>query len=95
MFTVYILYSPSADRYYVGHTDNIEARMANHNGPGPTRGRYTRKNGPWNLLYSEEGFQSRSEAMLRERQIKSWKSRKKIEQLIQRSAARVPTRSQD
>ena len=95
MYTVYILYSQSANRYYVGHTDDIEARMANHNGSGPTHGRYTRKNGPWNLVYTEVGFNSRSEAVCRERQIKAWKSRKKIEQLIQRSVGRVPTKSRD
>jgi len=35
----------------------------------------------WELKYSEK-FDSRNEAMARERQIKKWKSRKLVEQLI-------------
>jgi putative endonuclease len=90
MFTVYILYSRTADRYYVGHTDNLEARLSSHNSP-ERRGEYTRRNGPWELAYHESGFSSRSGAMSREREIKKWKSRKMIERLIHSSVGRVPT----
>ena len=81
MFTVYILYSKAADKYYVGHTSNIEIRIAKHNSP-VMHGEYTRKNGPWVLVYKEDGYESRKDAVARERQIKKWKSRKIIEKLI-------------
>ncbi len=31
MFYLYILYSSKLDRYYVGHTENIELRLIQHN----------------------------------------------------------------
>ena len=84
MFYVYILFSESANKYYIGHTNNIEIRLIKHNSP-VMFGEFTRKNGPWKLMYSEDGFETRSDAMKREKQIKKWKSRKKIEDLILKS----------
>ncbi|MBN2036656.1 MAG: GIY-YIG nuclease family protein [Chitinispirillaceae bacterium] len=82
MFSVYILYSPTADRYYIGHTADLKLRMASHNHSCIGLNKYTRNNGPWNLVYQESNFTTRSEAMRREREIKQWKSRKKIETLV-------------
>jgi predicted GIY-YIG superfamily endonuclease len=77
-FWVYIL--ACADRsYYVGHTDDLELRMAKHD-TGEYVG-YTQTRLPVRLLFAEE-FSSRSDAFARERQIKGW-SRKKKEALIQ------------
>jgi len=72
MFWVYILENP-AGHFYVGHTANLQERLANHNRIDCTRGKFTRKNGPWKLLWSEE-HPTRSSAMARERHIKSMKS---------------------
>ncbi len=72
MFWAYILQSP-AGRFYVGHTDNPIQRLKNHNRTDSIRGKFTRKNGPWKLVWSEE-HSTRSSAMARERQIKSMKS---------------------
>ena len=33
MYSVYILYSESADKYYIGHTENIDKRIHQHNNP--------------------------------------------------------------
>jgi putative endonuclease len=78
-YLVYILYSISIDKYYVGYTDNIERRLIEHN-TGQTR--YTSNAGnPWKLVY-QESYQTRSDAMKREREIKAQKSRKYIEKLI-------------
>ncbi len=78
-FTVYILHSLLADKYYVGHTDNLERRLSEHNS-GKTR--YTSQTGSdWEVKYTEE-FSSRSDAMKREKEIKSRKSRRYIEELI-------------
>ena len=73
-FHLYILYSPKIDRFYIGVTSNLEWRIKQHNkGLSP----YTRGKGPWYLVYSEE-YPTKREALARERQIKSWKSREKI-----------------
>ena len=54
MFFVYILYSNNADKYYVGHTNNIDIRLVKHNSPVKF-GEFTRKNGPWAPLF-KTGF---------------------------------------
>jgi len=78
-YTVYILYSETIDKYYVGHTDNIERRLNEHN-TGQTR--FTSSRGcPWKLCYQEK-FETRTLAMMREKGIKAKKSRKYIESIV-------------
>jgi putative endonuclease len=79
MYYVYILYSESMDRYYVGNTSNLEARLDRHNNG---ESRYTKSGIPWQIMYTEE-YRTRKEAMSREHQIKKWKSRKMIKKLIE------------
>jgi putative endonuclease len=80
MYFVYILHSNTTDRFYVGHTEELQTRFAQHNNG---RSRSTKSGIPWDLLYHEE-FLTRSEAMKREKQIKSMKSREYIHQLIKK-----------
>lgn len=65
-------------RYYTGHTDNLDLRVAQHQS-GAMPG-YTRNRRPVTLLWSQE-FPTRHEALTAERQIKGW-SRAKKEALI-------------
>ena len=79
MATFYILYSKTIDKFYTGFTDDdisnrIKKHLTNHKG-------FTAKAKDWKLVYSEE-FNDKKEAYARERMIKGWKSRKKIEHLI-------------
>src|SRR5664280_1529752 len=46
VFYVYILYSPKSDRYYVGHTNDIDRRLEEHNHPREAF-KYTSKHLPW------------------------------------------------
>ncbi len=79
MFKVYIIYSPTKDKFYVGFTgDDIDIRIRKHN---TNHKGFTGGKGDWQLKYQEE-FNTKEEAMFRERQIKSWKSRALIEKLI-------------
>jgi putative endonuclease len=78
LFYVYILYSPSLDQYYVGHTENLQDRIFRHTNSGS---KSTKKANDWVVRYTEE-FDSRQEAMRRELEIKKKKSRKYIEWLI-------------
>jgi predicted GIY-YIG superfamily endonuclease len=64
--------------YYVGHSDDLEARVAAHQS-GILKG-YTQKRRPLALVWSQE-FGERDEAFRAERQIKGW-SRAKKEALI-------------
>ena len=84
MYHVYILQNPLG-KFYVGHTDDLDLRLANHNRTDRTLGKYTRKNGPWGLVWSEQ-HPHRASAMAREKFIKSMKSSRWIrENLLDRS----------
>jgi len=84
----YILQNP-AGQFYIGHTDNLSVRLCSHNRTDEMRGKFTRKNGPWELVWSEE-HPTRAAAMLRERQIKGMKSAKWIRDELVNDG--VPTR---
>ena len=78
-FWVYIIYSARLKKYYVGSTsEGVASRLRRHN--SNHRG-FTGKVGDWELRYVEE-YSTKADAMEREKQIKSWKSRIKIEKLI-------------
>ncbi len=82
MATVYILYSNILDRYYIGYTNGdvivrLEKHLMNHKG-------FTSKAKDWVVMHTEE-FETSDGASNRERQIKAWKSRKKIERLVKGS----------
>jgi putative endonuclease len=80
MYYIYILYSESSDKYYVGYTDDPARRVIEHNTkPFNT---YTSKHRPWKLVASFPAGESRSEAVKIERYIKKQKSRTFILKLI-------------
>jgi predicted GIY-YIG superfamily endonuclease len=53
MFWVYVLENAKG-QFYIGHTNNLKNRISSHNRTGKTLGKFTRKNGPWRLVWSEE-----------------------------------------
>ena len=63
---VYILYSETIRRYYVGQTADIEIRLVRHN-EGYVKS--IKKGSPWTLIHSIK-VHSRSEALFLERKIK-------------------------
>ena len=81
IYYVYIIYSASADKYFVGQTNNLERRIEEHN---LREGRYTSGKGPWKLVFKEE-WDSRSETMRREKFLKSGKGREYWKEKIQSS----------
>lgn len=76
-FCAYILRCNDGS-YYAGHTDNLEARVAQHQ-RGSVEG-YTTARLPVQLLWSE-AFPTRDEAFAAERRVKGW-SRAKNEALV-------------
>ena len=78
-FFVYILYSKSLDKYYVGHTggvlsERLKKHLSDHKG-------FTAKAKDWQIVFREK-FNSKTEAYHREMAIKKRKSRKYLEELI-------------
>jgi len=69
MFYVYILRSDFDGRYYIGHTEDLQSRLVRHNG-GFVKS--TKHRVPWRVVRTE-AYVTRSEAYLREMQIKSMK----------------------
>ncbi|MBA4746149.1 MAG: GIY-YIG nuclease family protein [Muricauda sp.] len=67
MYYAYVLQSMVDGRLYKGHCENIESRLKDHN-TGKTRS--TKGYVPWKLVYFET-FESREEAIERERYLKS------------------------
>ncbi len=81
MFLMYVIRSVTTGRFYIGHTDDIDQRIVEHN---TDQSHYTKGKGPWDLAYAE-AFRTRAEAMRREREIKKRKSKRYIEKLIEKS----------
>ena len=79
-FYVYIIFSRVIDKFYIGYTSDIHKRLEEHNSGVST---FTSKARDWEIKYFEF-FPSRQAALKREQEIKSKKSRKYIEWLIQK-----------
>lgn len=80
MFFVYILRT-SANTLYVGQTNNLEKRMAEHKSKTIKSSKYVRSFKSFALVYSE-AFSTRSEAMKREYTLKQFTKVQK-EKLVQ------------
>ena len=79
MFKVYILYSEKTNSFYIGFTSDIlDERLRRHNS---NHKGFTGRTNDWEIVYTEE-FTTKTDALKREIEIKNWKSRKRIEELI-------------
>lgn len=77
MWHVYILLCKDRS-LYTGSTNNLEKRLKSHiSGKGSS---YTRSHKPLKIIHSEK-YSTKSEALKREHQIKSWTRSKKIADL--------------
>jgi putative endonuclease len=79
-FTVYVLFSPKFKKIYIGFTSNLEQRIISHNILGKKG--WTMRYRPWEIVHSET-FDSKHEAMNREKQLKNANYRLWIWSLIQ------------
>lgn len=72
--TVYILYSPLVDRYFVGKTSNLKKSLERHNSG---KNKHTKTGLPWNLMF-KESFDSAEAAREKEVAIKSSANREQL-----------------
>ncbi|HEY1009706.1 MAG: GIY-YIG nuclease family protein [Daejeonella sp.] len=79
MFKVYVLYSARHNKIYIGFTSDLQNRFKSHNELG-TKG-WTIKFRPWELVLTEE-FQTKAEAMKREKNLKGARGRDEIWKII-------------
>ena len=75
MFTVYILHSEKFDKIYIGFTSNLSQRLLSHN--ELSQKGWTKRYRPWKVIHSED-FENKSDAMKREKQLKSSQGREWI-----------------
>ena len=81
MPALYVLKSASSGKFYIGSALNLDRRLEEHQ-----RGHslYTKDRGPWELVYRED-YATLPEARDSERQIKSWKSHRSVQELIDKA----------
>ena len=78
MYSVYFIYSQKIDKYYIGFSSNVPHRLSKHN--SKSKG-FSNTGRPWVIVYTED-FDNKKDAMIRERQLKKWKNRVRLETLI-------------
>jgi putative endonuclease len=77
-YFIYILWCSSDKTRYVGQTDDLTRRMRQHNSGQVD---YTKSRRPLKLIYTEQ-FDSRIEAVQREKFLKSRSGRRFLEQML-------------
>jgi len=78
MYYVYVLKSKKDGKYYTGYTENLERRIQEHN---RGKSRSVKGRGPFEVVWVER-YDSKSEAMRRERVIKKYKGGRAFKKLI-------------
>jgi putative endonuclease len=73
-----VLYSPSANKFYVGYTSNLESRLLSHNLLGTKD--WTKRYRPWDLVYTEP-YETKSSALKREKELKTGVGREWIRKM--------------
>ncbi len=82
MHFVYILYSVSRQKFYIGYTTNLVNRIIKHNSKHKA---FTDGIKDWEIVFTDQ-FETKEEAISREKQIKGWKSRQLIEALVEKGS---------
>ena len=77
-YFVYVLESEIDGRLYIGQTSDIEKRLTEHNS-GKTKS--TKGYKPWKLVYFER-YETRDEALLREKYFKTGSGREFLKDLL-------------
>jgi putative endonuclease len=78
-YVVYILYSFSHHKSYVGYTNDLVRRLWEHN--NATQSSFTSRFRPWDVIYTES-FDTKSAAMAREKWFKTGVGRRAKEDVI-------------
>jgi putative endonuclease len=78
MYYVYVLYSPTIKKRYIGITNDLRRRFAEHNRGSSN---FTNRGKPWNLLYYE-AFVDKNDAEREEIFLKMGKGRERLDKLL-------------
>ena len=86
MYYTYVLFSLRSERLYIGFTNNLKRRVADHN--SGTGGVYTKNNRPFTLVFYE-AFISEKDAEKQEKFYKSGYGREVLNEKIKESIKQV------
>ncbi len=78
MYYVYVLQSVRTGRRYTGSAVDVDNRLERHNGG---RSKATKSGRPWRLVHTES-FDTRAEAIRRERYLKTGVGRDELEKTL-------------
>jgi putative endonuclease len=81
LYFAYVIKSEVADFYYKGHCSDLDRRLAQHNAGNTVS---IRRHIPFKLIYAEP-FETRQEAIARERYFKSAAGRRFLKTVLDRS----------
>ena len=79
MYYTYVLYSREFNKIYIGFSSDLTNRLLAHN--DNSNSGWSSRYQPWEILYSEE-HPTKSEAMKREKQLKTYKGREFIHKMV-------------
>ena len=82
MYFVYVLYSVKYRKIYIGFTKNLKQRLLSHN--KLSKKGYTLRYRPWIVVFTEE-YNLKTEAMKREKLLKTGKGREYIKRKLKES----------
>ena len=77
-YYVYILFSESLGKYYIGSSGNVTERLRKHL---TKHSGFTGRAKDWEIVYKKD-FENKQAALLKEKEIKNWKSIYMVEKLI-------------
>uniref|UniRef100_A0A831YYU9 GIY-YIG nuclease family protein n=1 Tax=candidate division WWE3 bacterium TaxID=2053526 RepID=A0A831YYU9_UNCKA len=78
MYFVYVLKSLQFKTRYVGSTEDLNKRLKEHNSG---KVRYTKGRKPWELIW-KEAYKTKTEAIKRERFLKTGQGRKFLDRIL-------------
>ena len=85
MFYVYAIYNRKHKKIYIGQTQNSEERLRLHREQLFKSSFTARLDGEWELIYKET-VEDRQSALIREKQLKSFRGREYIKKYIKAEA---------
>jgi putative endonuclease len=83
MYVVYVLYNSDHQKIYIGQTKDIENRIKLHQKGIFTTSYTSRFSGDWVVIYTEQ-TSDRQAALMREKQLKSYRGREFVKTHIPR-----------
>ncbi len=83
MYSVYAIFNPKHKKIYIGQTKDLNERSKLHNNKTFVNSYTARFDGEWSLFYKKD-FNTRREALIREKQLKSYRGREFIKEHIPR-----------